>query len=62
MGRVLFLPEVDASFITKVMRDFVLPVPVMKFGFLAHLGSMFGIGCSIRDLQLANVSGLVATC
>ena len=60
LGRVLMMParlreEIDAS-----MRRFVLRVPVVRFGFLAHLTSVFGIHSSLQDIGLTNMAALIS--
>ena len=59
--RVLMLSDAALQTWNATIRQFVLPVPVTKIGFLAHLHQIFGISTSLRDTQLVNVAALVST-
>ena len=61
IGRVLMMPDAVLRSMSKTLRDFVLPVPVVQLGFLAHLGHVFGLRASLRCLLLTNLSGVAAT-
>ena len=57
--RVLTIPDSTKAELDAICRQFVLPVPLLKMPFLAHLQNVFGINLALRDARLANTAALV---
>ena len=58
--QLLMTPTAQDS-ISKLLRDFILPVSVARLSFLSHMNTMFGITASLHDPVLTNVAAILAT-
>ena len=50
VGRVLLAPSAVQDRLTQELRNFILPVPVVKLALLAHLTPLFQISVCAQDI------------
>lgn len=60
IGRILFFADGACDRVSRVLRNFVMKVPVVKFEFLSYLPQFLGIRAQLRNVRQMNVAGLIA--